>query len=430
MKMHDFYGSSKRSKLFFCLWTALMLLALPAAGIVHAADGSALRLSGFGTLGYVRDNRPDMATARDISQHPDDSARTGPGWQVDSRLGVQLEYTFGPFVDFVGQVILRDQFKADLNSATELAYVALKPGAGVDVRIGRINYDAFLMSDYRNVGYAYQWVRPPTEFYGWIPIFSLDGVDVAYTLRDDDVRWRFKAQAGHSQVKIPIDSGYDFSAHSMLGASVSRQSGAWRLKAAYSQFRSPNEVPAFSALHQGLDQVVAANLPRISAEAADLRSNVAFKDARIAYATLGAAYDDGVWVGQAEVGRTTATATVIPHGSMAYASIGRRLGQWTPSLTLSTSRPGHDLRSAANNWGAYNGLLRDPAIQVINTTRIAQETVSLGVRWDFYSNAALKLQWERTRVKPSGYGLWWRDMAINEQSARINQLSAVVDFTF
>lgn len=430
MKKRGFYRLPERRKPLRCVRTALVLLALPAAGVADAADDSALRLSGFGTLGYVRDNRPDMAPARDISQSPGNGSRTGPGWQVDSRLGVQFEYTLSPFVDFVGQVILRDQFKADFNSATELAYVALKPALGIDLRIGRINYDAFLMSDYRNVGYAYQWVRPPTEFYGWIPIFSLDGVDLAYTLRNDDVRWRVKAQAGNSQLKIPIDTGYDFSAHNMLGASVSRQSGAWRLKAAYSQFRSPNEAPAFSPLHLGLDQVLAANLPRISAEAADLRRNVAFKDARMTYATLGAAYDDGVWVGQVEVGRTTATAAVIPHGSMAYASIGRRFGQWTPSLTLSASRPGNGLRSAVNNWGAYNGPLRDPAIQTINTTRIAQQTVSLGVRWDFYSNAALKLQWERTSVNPSGYGLWWRDMAINEQTSRINQLSASVDFTF
>jgi hypothetical protein len=412
-----------------CLPVAALLVLL-AAGSASAAEERGLRLSGFGTIGYVRDNRPEIAPARDISQNPSSGFNTGPGWQVDSRVGVQLEYAVTPLIDLVGQAVWRDQFKSDLNSSTELAYVAVKPNRNVDIRMGRINYDAFLMSDHRNVGYAYQWVRPPAEFYGWIPIFSLDGIDAAYILHSGDAQWRFKAHAGTSRLMIPIGTGYDFHAHNMLGASVARQSGSWRLKAAYSQFEAGSEVPAFAPLHQGLDQVIAANLPLISAEATDLRRNVAFKGARITYATFGAAYDDGVWVGQAEAGHTSATAAVIPHGTMGYASIGRRIGQWTPSLTLSASRPGNDLRTAANNWGPFNASLRDPAILTINTTRIEQSTASLGARWDFRSNAALKLQWDRTAIKPSGYGLWWRDTAINMQSSRINQVSATVDFTF
>lgn len=420
-------GSEARSR---CFPVAAMLLVLLTVGSASAAEEVGLRLSGFGTIGYVSDNRAEIAPARDISQNPSNGFNTGPGWQVDSRIGVQLEYAATPQIDLVGQMVWRDQFKGDLNSSTELAYVAFKPGRDVDVRMGRINYDAFLMSDHRNVGYAYQWVRPPAEFYGWIPIFSLDGIDAAYILSNGDAQWRFKAQAGSSRLMIPIGRGYDFHAHNMLGASVSRQSGSWRLKAAYSQFKADSEVPAFAPLHQGLDQVIAANLPLISAEASDLRRNVAFKDARITYATLGASYDDGVWLGQAEAGHTSAAAAVIPHGAMAYASLGRRFGPWTPSLTLSASRPGNDLRGAANSWGAFNTTLRDPAILTINTTRIEQDTVSLGMRWDFRSNAALKLQWDRTVIKPSGYGLWWRDTAINLQSSRINQVSATVDFTF
>lgn len=409
---------------------ALVFLVSLAAGNVSANENAGLRLSAFGTFGHVRDNRPDIAAARDVSQNPSDGFRTGPGWQVDSRIGVQLEYAVSPLVDLVGQVVLRDQFKAGLDSSTDLAYVALKPGKEVDVRMGRINYDAFLMSDHRNVSYAYQWVRPPAEFYGWIPIFSLDGIDAAYILNGVDAQWRFKVQIGTSRQTIPIGTGYDFHAHNMRGASVSRLSGSWRLKAAYSQFTAASEVPAFAPLHQGLDQVIGAHLPQISAEAADLRRNLAFRDARITYATLGAAYDDGIWLGQAELGHSTSSAAVIPHGTMAYASIGRRFGQWTPSLTLSRSRPGNDLRPASNSWGALNSTLRDPALLTLNATRIEQDTVSIGTRWDFRSNAALKLQWDRTTVKPSGYGLWWRDLAINGQTSRINQVSAAVDFTF
>lgn len=410
-------------------WLAGLLTTLTLTGAPALADDG-LRLSGFGTLGYAYDRYGDIAPARDISQQPRDGASTGPGWRLDSRLGVQLEYRLGAGIDLVGQFVARDHFKADLGSATELAYAAFKPLPQLDLRAGRINYDAFLMSDHRNVGYAYPWVRPPAEFYGWIPIFSVDGADLAYTVNGDDARWRVKLQAGRARLDIPIGEGYEFKADQLRGLSLSRETATWRLKAAYSQFTVGSEVPAFAPLHRGLDAVAAAAIPGVSAEAAELRRELSFEGARISYATLGASYDDGTWLAQAEIGRTTATADVVPHGKMAYASLGRRFGNWTPFLLYGISRPANDLRSAANNWGGFNAALRDPALFVVNATRIEQDTFSVGTRWDFHRQAALKLQWDHTRIKPSGYGLWWRELPLNERSRHVSLISATLDFTF
>jgi len=407
----------------------LLLAALVA---LPAGAGEDLHLSGFGTLGYAYDSRSDIAPARDITQKPRDNFRTGPGWRLDSRLGVQAEYRLAQGIDLVAQFVARDHFDADFDSVTELAYAAIRRLPQVDLRLGRINYDAFLMSDHRNVGYAYPWVRPPAEFYGWIPIFSVDGGDVSFSHHDtvSDVHWRLKAQAGRSRLAIPIGDGYDFRADRLLGLSLTRESDRWRFKAAYSQFTSGREVPALAPLHQGLSQVAAAGLPGISADAATLRRELTFDGAKIAYATLGAAYDDGTWLAQAEVGRTTSTADVVPHGRMAYASIGRRFGKWTPFFMAAVSRPDNDRRRAANDWGAFNAVLRDPALYTVNTTRIDQQTYSIGARWDFHRQAALKLQWDHTRIRPSGYGMWWRDPAINERGSHINLLSATLDFAF
>ena len=62
-----------------------------------------MRVSGFGTLGYVWDNRGDMAPSREVSQRPDKGYRTGPSWKMDTRLGVQLEYRFNEMADVVVQ---------------------------------------------------------------------------------------------------------------------------------------------------------------------------------------------------------------------------------------------------------------------------------------------------------------------------------------
>ena len=410
--------------------SALVALLAIGQSLALAADNN-FRVSGFGTLAYAADNNKQLAAARDISQKPKDSFSTGNSWKIDSRLGVQAELVITPMADLVGQVVVRDHVNANLNSSTELAYLALRPTAEINLRGGRISYDAFMMSDHRHVGYAYTWVRPPLEFYGWIPIFSLDGIDASYTLEVDNATWRIKAQAGRSTNSIPIGDGYDFRANDLLGISLTRQSDLWRIKAAYSLFSGANEVPAFAPLHNGLDQVIAAGIPGISQEAVDLRHNLSFQNARISYATLGLAYDDGSWLLQSELGRSTADAASIPHGRMAYLSLGHRFADWTPYVMRSTSRPGNDRRPALNDWAPINAQsLQDIALFTLNSTRMEQDTWSVGTRWDVHPQATLKLQWDHTKIKPSGYGLWWRDPAINGQTTQVNLLTATLDFVF
>lgn len=408
----------------------IQVLALAVFMSTAAQADEGLRLSGFGTMGYADDDRSDLAPVRDITQKAKNGASTGASWRLDSRLGMQFEYGINNSFDIVGQMVVRDQYKSDVNSSTELLYLSYRPQTRLDVRLGRINFDAFLMSDHRNVGYAYTWVRPPSEFYSWIPIFSLNGIDVAYNIQSENARWRIKLQAGNSAASLPIGDGYKFLAQNMRGISVTRQSDLWRIKAAYTQLRSGSDVPAFIPLRQGLDAVVAAEIPGVSAEAAELSNILTYKNVKIKYATLGLAFDDGVWLAQAEFADTSSSTKAIAHSAVGYISVGRRILDWTPYLLLSRSRPGNSVRVATNNWGPYNALLRDPAIFAVNQSRIEQSSLSIGTRYDFSHQMALKLQWGVTVIKPFGYPLWWSDPQRLDKTTRVRQVSATFDFAF
>lgn len=403
------------------------------AGGVHAQQEiSPLRLSGFGTFGYAGSNRGDMAAIRDISQRPDDGSATRSSWKLDSRIAVQADYKLSPTAELVGQAVLRDHVSATPGNSIEAAYAAWHPKPQLDLRLGRLGYDAFLMSDTRNLGYAYSWVRPPVEFYGWIPIFSIDGVDAAYTVDTEDAHWRIKAQIGRSGFATPMGAQeYDFKTNRLWSLTLSRQSGPWRAKVGYSGFIIDSEAQPLAPLHAGLGAVAAAGVPGISAEAGTLLRHLSFKGTRISYLTAGLAYDDGDWLVQGELGRSTATADVVPHGTMAYLGVGRRFGDWTPYLVASAVRPGNGVRTAASDWSAIGqGGLQNTALYVVNTTRMDQSTLSLGVRWDLHNQAALKLQWDRTSVRPSGYGLWFHDIALEGRSTHVDLLSLSLDFVF
>lgn len=415
---------------------AWALLGLALAGPAGAGDVdgevSPLRLSGYGTLSYSGDDRGDLAAIRDFTQRPADGQRTGPGWRLDSRLGVHLAYRFTPQVEGVFQAVVRDQITRSLDSSVDLAHLDIQLNPANALRLGRIGYAPFLMSDHRNLGYAYPWVRPPREFYSWIPIFSLDGGELTHDIFQGDARWRLRAQLGRSAFDIPMgDADFAFQADRLWSLSLAHQAGPWRLQAGLSGFRSAAEAAPLAALHGGLSQIGGLGLPGISAEATALRHATAFKGTQLRYYTLGAAYDDGQWLAQGEVGYSTTDHAIAPASRTAYLALGHRFGDLTPYALFSISRPDKAPLGPRSDWSAIGqAAFQNTAYFVANSTRQDQETLSLGTRWDFDSRAALKLQWDHSRIHPQGYALWFRSPATNSRASSANLFTVSLDFVF
>lgn len=409
------------------------LLVLCAAS-AQAADGepSPVRLSGYGTLAYSWENNSQMAPIRDITQRPQNDFLTNESWRLDSRVGLQATYQHSPQLGALAQLVLRDQTRQEANDLVELAYLDMQASDHLRLRVGRVGYDAFLMSDHRNLGYAYAWVRPLTEFYGWIPIFSLDGADITHDWSSDDALWRVRAQAGVSKVWIPMgDTNFHFKGDSLWSLSAQREAGPWRLKAGFSGFVSGAEVPNLEPLYAGLDQIAAVPIPGIASEAASLRNEMRFGDVRLRYASLGVAYDDGNWLMQMELGRTwTETAMTAP-GWNGYGVIGRRIQAWTPYVMLSASRPQDNVLAPQNDWSVIGQRpFQRMAYQIVNSSRADQTTLAIGARWDIHPRAALKFQWEHTRVEPMGYAQWFRSLDVFERSSQVNLYTVSMDFLF
>jgi hypothetical protein len=227
---------------------------------------------------------------------------------------------------------------------------------------------------------------------------------------------------------------FNFVSNNLWSLSATRLSEHWRIKAAYSAFSVDSEVSSLVPLHSGLEQIATATLtafPQISAEATDLKRQLSFKGSRGSYATLGATYDDGLWFTQAEFGHATSSASIGTNGNMGYLGVGRRWGDWAPYARYSIARHGNAQRTTSTDWRAL-GLqsVQNKAISILNSTQIQQSTATLGLRWDFHKQMALKLQWDASWIKPSGYALWWRDLPLNERTSRVNLVSASLDFVF
>lgn len=423
---------ARRRRLSALAFAALAFGAPAAPAAEAASELPPWQLSGYGTLSYSRDDRSDLAAIRDFTQRPVQGQNTGASWRLDSRLGLQLAYRFAPRIEGVVQAVVRDQINNSVSNSVDLAYLDFQLAANRAARLGRIGYAPFLMSDHRNLGYAYPWVRPPREFYSWIPIFSLDGGELSHDFFHDDARWRLRAQFGRSGFDIPMgDDTFAFKADQLWSLALSHQRGPWRLQAGLSGFRSRDEASPLATLHNGLDQLAALNLPGISAEAAQLRRDTSFGGSRIRYYTLGAAYDDGTWLVQSELGYSQTSAAIVTASRSGYLAVGRRFGDWLPYLLLSASRPDKSALTAGSDWATIGQAgFQAIAYSVANSTRQDQETLSLGGRWDFDSRAALKLQWDRSRIHPQGYALWFRSLESNARSSTVDLFTLSLDFVF
>ncbi len=416
-------------------WSVLALsgmLFLCATSAQADAEPSPVRISGYGTLAYSWENNPQIAPIRDITQRPQDEFATDETWKLDSRLGLQASYQHSQQLGALVQLSLRDQTKRETRDLIELAYLDVQPSDLVRLRVGRVGFDGFLMSDHRNLGYAYAWVRPPTEFYGWIPIFSLDGADLTHEWNTDDARWQVRAQAGTTKVWVPMgQTNFRFEADNLWSLSAQRESGPWRLKAGFSGFTSGAEVPNLEPLHAGLEQIAAVPIPAIASEAAMLRREMRFGDVQLHYATFGASYDDGDWLMQMELGRTWTQTTMTPAGWNGYLVVGRHIHAWTPYAMFSASRPQDSVLAPLNDWSAIGQRqTQATAYRVVNSSRADQTTFALGARWDFHSRAAMKFQWEHTHIEPQGYAQWFRAADVFERSNQVNLYTVGIDFLF
>ncbi|HTJ97541.1 MAG TPA: hypothetical protein VL381_08735 [Rhodocyclaceae bacterium] len=392
-------------------------------------------MSGFGTLGYSHDNRDRIGFMRNTTQPVDEGSNSS--LLSDSTLGVQLNYKPNQQFEAVIQAVARDKKNVSVGNSFEWAFVAWHPNDAIDLRAGRMGVDMFLIADYRNVGFAQPWVRPPTEFYGWIPLFSINGVDAAYNFHVGDTRWRIKTQFGNSATDIPLDANntFRFKANDARNISVLAEQGAWQFKAGYSVFTAGSNPDTLTPIKSGLANIAAgAPIAAIRREASSLNNDLWLSGSTIRYINVGAAYDDGTWLMQSELAHITSESRLSPSGNAAYATLGRRFNSLTPYVSLARFKPSQDATQAVNNWsvlGATAVSAQTAAVAAFNNFRIDQSTVTLGMRWDINSRVALKTQWDRSHIGSRGYGLWQvNNLVDGNNSQHVDLLSVSLDFVF
>ncbi|HRK11549.1 MAG TPA: hypothetical protein PKV00_11100 [Thauera sp.] len=385
------------------LLAALAVVALPAA----AETGVDWQFSGFATAGAVYTSSHALQFARiGIDAPGGNRVDAGP----DSVLGLQLNGRFGERSAAVLQLITRETQRGDHTPRPALAFISHALTPALSVRAGRLRSPFFMLSDSADLNYSHPWVRPPVEVYGLNPFSDIDGIDLLYRTPVGPAHLELHPYAGRS--RIPVIGGGRATLDNLVGLSVTMEAGEFSI----------------SAGHAIAELSVQRSSARVAALPGELRSLLSGDDARASFSSIGLQWDDGRWLVSAELARNTADAfTSSARG--AYASLGRRSGAFTPYLVLARQwqdEPAVRLATADPGLGAL--------VSAFNRSRNqSQRSLTLGVRWDFASAAALKTELTHVRTERGAHGTF---IARGDPFARgldnraINLLSVSVDVVF
>ncbi len=376
---------------------------------------------GFGTIALTHAGNRELGFRNDIGQ----DGQFG-GWELktDSVLGIQVDTPLFSSLSFSAQLIAKDRITHDVPSYVERAHFTYSLNPNWTFRLGRISNDTSLISEFGSVGYAYDWVRSPVEYYGSIPVYYFDGGDVTYStfFSQGMLSTRlFVGQASDLQLSVSEDSSYDLSPY--IAASVRFDNNNMTMRAGYAQSQVANFANAdYTQLTDTLTQLA----EYYHYDASDLIGALELEGRDFHYYTLGFEYRDGDWKYDSELSYLeTETEVVLPFVS-GYASIFRRFGDWgiygIGSFIKTTKTP----RQVDENL-----IMSDSLQGIFGYTDSEQQTISFGTRWDICRGVALKAQWDHSRVAAHKAFLWEQHTRNDDNvSQSLDNYTLLVSFIF
>jgi hypothetical protein len=350
------------------LTTAIVLASAGLSSISHAGD---LNINGFLSVGASMLSNDKIAM---------DGYDNNGGFKQDTILGLQLSQQVNDSTTVTGQLVSRGA--EDYKTESAWAYVSFAANEDLDLRMGRLRVPFYYYSDFLEVGYAYDWVRPPAEVYS-VPFSSIDGVDATYRFTLGN--WDSSAQVYYGRFS-PAGAGVDLK--NFTGFALSSGTGDFTLRASYHRleieadgtgsFGGPNAQASASvallkpSLNPSSDAAVDAELDKIAAD-------LALTGQEIGFYGLAAGYYNGDISAIAEYTQGFSDSAFFLDNSSYLIKLGKRFGDFGTHITYTASES-----------TAASGLEGD--VQEALKLEDKQSSIIIGTRYDYDSGTTLKLE--------------------------------------
>jgi hypothetical protein len=362
-------------------WLALAV-GLCLAQSVNADDFNTT-VSGYGTIGGTYTGDSSLSYLHNASEFKSTNSQFDLG--LDSRIGVQATFTYGTDLSVIVQEEAKRRGSNDLDPGTEWAFIQYKPTDDLKLRLGRVALATFLMSDFRDVGYAQTWFVAPNEIYADEPFETLDGAQALWHVAIGPVGLDLEGEYGTtSQTEQSNGTEFSISAKSAYNLAAALTYQSFLLRVAETTVSWPQALPV----------------------SATTEINYVNHDK---FLSLGFQYDNSTAIVLAEWAKRTENAIPLVNLPLVactdwYVAGGWRFGKWTPLLSYAKTKASPDLLLVT----------------------VPYSTPSASLRYDVVANLALKAQLIRPQA---GNDLYWITRSLTSNQ-RVNVFSLGADFVF
>ncbi len=366
------------------------LLALSLAVVLAPAVVSAdTTINGFASI------KAGMTTGSDEQLYGYDDTLD---FKNESLIALQVKSDLGEKLSVTAQLLGRG--RDDFDVGFEWAFISYQLTDNMTINAGRLRTPFYKYSDFKDVGYAYDWLRVPQGVYG-LGFDTIEGLTFYRT-----------AQLGSLDSTLQlIFGGYDGDASLsgvQVNATIDNVAGiTWELakdslsaRFAYLPGKTSIETapvslaPGFTV--GNLYQALTANGLAPVVEAIDI------DDESSNFIGVGLTYDDSNWIAVAEYTRVEVENSFISIQKNWYASIGKRINSFTPYISY--ERENND--AVVSIYQPYSSVLPPQLLVPLQGLVATQErdasTWNVGLRYDFHPSAAFKAQFSSEDLDTTG----------------------------
>lgn len=372
----------------------------------------------------ISENLDISGFARGVAGYLDHNARTFEGYTDElsvveqSLIAIQPTYTFNDQFSLTSQLIAHAG--DDRNSGLEWLYLNYHPDSAWHLRAGKLRMPFFIYSDSIDVGYSYPWVTAPVQVYNNYLFSTFNGASASYNHSGSEVGLNVEIYSGTFDGDLYLAGtrvDVDAKVSNLAGIVATINSNNLSMRLSYHTGQNDTTVPLIQDLRQALYQ----NNFIKSAESLESSGNVYALQASLSYDRLNSFY-------KAEWVQTVTGFEIAPKVTGAYAMAGYIWNNWTVHATYSVSKyseiepvvelpttpignPGIDQLSAAY----YQAFTATP-----NGTL---DSYTLGTRWDFRLDMALKAEVSKFQESRNPSGFFVNSGQSSKESAYLYQVA-------
>jgi len=354
-------------------------LVIAIISVLATTSVQAMRFDGFMTVGAAINNDTKNKNTY-LGSLGDRGITNDPSFETDTRFGLQISSDVADNMSVVAQ-LLGTGVDQNFNAVVEWAYVDYKMNDYASIHAGKIKQPVYLVNDYIEVGYAYPWIRPPSEvYYLNNPLDTINGVELVLQFPIGNGTLSFLPYFGSNRDDIPNAGGAYFQAEKIFGMDVKYSGRGYTVHA--SNFHC-NRVDTTGQL-KGVPAGPLGNV--------DINLN---GSGECNVSSVGLNLDISNVVVYAEwQKRTTTNELSRPFGDQSawYTTFGYRMGKWLPIITFAS------IDGTASTYGLpANGAISGgnlPSGESMNFPVSIQTSITAGLRYEVNDSAALKMEYE------------------------------------